>query len=298
MTRPDVSESNVRELQALYREAAADEPGPLLDRSILEAARAELRTTGATQARRQAPWWKGWLPATSAIAAVVIGLSVTWRVMDEQERHLREEMRAAQAEGERAGKAAPAQGPAEAPSVLSAPAPAAEKRTRADSAVVREAPVGVAEPEARPALAAPVIPAAPAAMAPVPADEAVKKGQRAEMNELRDRRDASAAVEAAPGPARQMGKLEAGSVAAGSSREKEADSFARPSAGPVPGSVPGSVAKTVAAPAADAATPEAWLKQIRELRAAGRVAEAAQSLARFRQRYPDFALPDDLLNLK
>ena len=54
MTRPDIPESKVRELQALYREAATDEPGPWLDRSILDAARAELRTTGNISHRRNA----------------------------------------------------------------------------------------------------------------------------------------------------------------------------------------------------------------------------------------------------
>jgi hypothetical protein len=57
-------------------------------------------------------------------------------------------------------------------------------------------------------------------------------------------------------------------------------------------------ADSLALPAPDAATPDAWLKQIRELRAAGRTADAVQSLARFRTRYPDYAVPGDLLNLK
>ena len=47
----------------------------------------------------------------------------------------------------------------------------------------------------------------------------------------------------------------------------------------------------------DLATPEAWLDQIRKLRTSGRNAEAAQSLERFRKRYPDMALPDDLLEV-
>jgi hypothetical protein len=91
MTRSEMPESNRRELQALYREAATDEPGPMLDRSILDAARAELKSAAASNAR-PVPWWKGWLPATTAIAAVVVGVSLTWRVMDEQERQLREEI--------------------------------------------------------------------------------------------------------------------------------------------------------------------------------------------------------------
>jgi len=50
--------------------------------------------------------------------------------------------------------------------------------------------------------------------------------------------------------------------------------------------------------AAEAVTPQAWLQQIRDLRAAGDEAEAARSLSRFRDRYPDFVLPDDLKALK
>ena len=47
----------------------------------------------------------------------------------------------------------------------------------------------------------------------------------------------------------------------------------------------------------DAASPEAWLDQIRKLRAAGRTTEAAQSLERFRKRYPNMEVPDDLLGM-
>lgn len=291
---PVLPEPSVSALHALYHEGAKAEPSLTLDRGILDAARAELRTNGARKEKRQAPWWKGWLPATSAIAAVVVGLSVTWRVMDEQERHLREEMRAVQAEGDRADKGALAQGPAEAQPSLGASASMVEKSRRADSPVAPDARIDAAEPEGKSAPAAIVTPSAPAVMAPVLADEAVKKGQRAEKNELRDRRDAGAAAEAASGPARQAGKPEAGGSVTDFSGEKEAGSIAKRS----DGSAAKSVANSAAAPAADIATPEAWLKRIRELRDTGHVVEAAQSLARFRTRYPDFVLPDDLLKLK
>jgi hypothetical protein len=42
-----------------------------------------------------------------------------------------------------------------------------------------------------------------------------------------------------------------------------------------------------------ARTPEAWLEEIRRLRAQGRDAEAAMELAEFRKRHPDFVLPPD-----
>jgi hypothetical protein len=291
--QPEVPESAVSELHALYREAAHAEPDAMLDRKILDAATAELRGAGATKARRPPPWWKGWLPAASALALALVGVSVTWRVMDQQEIDLRQEMKAAEAVRERAVAApasvAPAQGAAETAPVPRAPAPLAEQKRRAEPAALKDAPPRVPEPAPAPAVPAPAAP-----MSPGIADEALKKSVRSEKEDLRERRDAGASVGAAAGaaasPARQAGKLEAGRPGAASSSEAAADSLAAPTAN--------SAAKSAAAPAADSPSPEAWLKQIRELRAAGRSAEAVQSLARFRARYPDYAVPGDLLNLK
>lgn len=279
---PELPESTVSELQALYREAAQAEPGAMLDRKILDTAQAELRSAAAGKAKRSPSWWKGWMPAASALAIALVGVSITWQVMDEQERDLRREMKAAEGvrEAPVAGSAASAKRAVEAPSLPGISAPEVEKSSRAASVAVKDAPLDMPAP------------AAAAPMAPAVADEALKKSARAENELLRERRDASAATEAARSPARQEGKLEAGSRAidsSSSSGETAVGPFARPTAN--------SAAKSAAAPAVDAATPEAWLKQIRALRAVGRNAEAAQSLARFRARYPDFAVPEDLLNL-
>jgi hypothetical protein len=46
--------------------------------------------------------------------------------------------------------------------------------------------------------------------------------------------------------------------------------------------------------AAVARSPEAWLEDIRRLKAEGRADEAARELAEFRKRYPDYRMPDDL----
>ncbi|NJD35542.1 MAG: hypothetical protein FIA96_12045 [Betaproteobacteria bacterium] len=282
-----VPEPGVSELHALYREAARAEPGPTLDKSILDAAQAELRSAGQSKARRQAPWWKGWLPAASALAIALAGLSLTWRVLDQQERDMRQEMKAAEAvrgpTPEAAHSAAPAQGAADASSLPRVPA-AAEKRRPTESPAIKDAPPGVSE-------VAPIPPpAAPAPTAPAGADEALKKSRSDEKEAPRERRDASPATGATSSPARQAGKLEAGRLGAASGGEAAADALAGPSAN--------RAEKSATLPPPDAATPEAWLQHIRELRAAGRSAEAAQSLARFRERYPDFALPQDLLNPK
>lgn len=292
---PDVPEPTVRDIHALYREAAGAEPGALLDRRILDAARAELEAGNAAKRRGLGwkAWWKAWLPATTAIAAVVVGLSVTWRVMDEQERGVREEMKASGAADETSRKEAPAANTTQAMPATSAPAPAAEKSRSLESKALQNAAPGVAEPAAQPAPSAEprVFPGAeaPAAMAPAAAEVDLKKNRRAESDGLRERRDANIATDSAPVPARQADKLEAqGSAvgAVGTGNEAAAESVPRPAA------------KSLAAPAADAVPPAAWLQQIRELRAAGRDAEAAQSLARFRARYPEFTLPADLADPK
>ncbi len=56
----------------------------------------------------------------------------------------------------------------------------------------------------------------------------------------------------------------------------------------------GSSATGPAGSAADAATPEAWLKLIRDLRDANKLDEARASAKRFKTRHPDFRIPEDL----
>jgi hypothetical protein len=237
-----VPEPVVRELQALYREAANEEPGPALDRRILDAAHAEVQAV--PPARPPRPWWRGWLPVASALAVATVGLSLAWRVIDQQERELREEMNAAAADA-RARKSAPAQLPATAGPPADAPAPARVRGAAAEAA--RDAASDLAQPAAR---------QAPLPAAPAPAAEAATGAQGPDPDQLRERRDARPEAKAAAGTA----------------------------------------ARAAAEAVGDAASPQAWLQQIRDLRAAGRGAEAEQSLARFRARYPDFALPEDLQN--
>lgn len=265
------------ELQALYREVAGDEPGPALDRRILDAARAEVQAVPSARPRQ--PWWRGWLPVTSAIAVAAVGLSLTWRVMDQQERELREEMNAASKADARPAKSMPAEEPAAARSRLDAPASAKFRGAEAEAAR-DSSPDLAAQPAAR---------QAPLPAAPAPADEVATRAQSLDPDSLRERRDARPAAPAAPSAERQAGKLEAKRFGIGG--DTAADALA-PSAAKA---VAGAAARS-AEQAADAATPELWLQQIRDLRTAGRNAEAAQSLARFRTRYPDFVLPEDLLN--
>lgn len=272
MTRPEMPESQVRELQGLYREAATEEPGPSLDRRILDAARADLNAVAASKVQ-PLPWWKGWLPAATALAAVVVGVSLTWRVMDEQERQLREDMQVAPAAGETARQPATDTATAPPPAIADRRSPAA---TNAPVGPKKEAGAA-APPPAAPEPRAFTAPAAPAPAAVMPREVEAKKAARSEVHEMESRRDATM-QDAAPALSRSAPRPEAGRLGASND------------AAGVASSAP--AAKALAE--REAASPEAWLQRIRELRVAGRDAEAAQNLVRFRQRYPDFPLPADL----
>lgn len=285
---PDVPESAINELHALFHEGSDAEPDRKLDQRILAAARADLATVRRTQSRRSVPWWKGWLAPASAIAVAALGLSLGWHVMDEQERDLRREMNAAVSAGKTADggedSAAPEVVTTEArPSInLRSPAkpPAESKAVQNFSSAQQEhAADRVARTQVSPAV---TVPAAPAAVPPVPETEQLNKSGRAAADDLREKRESGDAGNAASGLASRQFKIDA--------KRHDASTSAVTAADLSPSSA--------ASPADEAATPEAWLKRIRELRAEGRNAEAAQSLVRLRLRYPDLVLPDDLINLK
>src|SRR5664279_1721714 len=82
------------ELHALYRQGSAAEPGPLLDQRILAAAKAEL-ASDPRRSRPPRPWWKAVLVPVATVAIGVLGVSLAWRVVDQQERELRAAMNAA-----------------------------------------------------------------------------------------------------------------------------------------------------------------------------------------------------------
>ena len=54
------------------------------------------------------------------------------------------------------------------------------------------------------------------------------------------------------------------------------------------------IASSAGSPQDDATTPEAWLKQIRDLHDANKLDDARASAKRFKARYPEWRVPDDL----
>ena len=115
---------------------------------------------------------------------------------------------------------------------------------------------------------------------PAPAPLMLKKSQPAENDSLQEMRASAMPLQKENEQAKLQGKLEAKKESADFGNNLSAES-------------PAAAARSSLS-SADPATPEAWLKSIRELRDTGHAVEAAQSLARFHTRHPDFVLPDDL----
>jgi len=288
---PDADRREIGELEALYREGSTAEPGPVLDQRILAAAKAEL-ANDHRRSKPSRPWWKVLLVPTATVAIGVLGISLAWRVVDQQERELRATMNAAETQAQ--SPAAPVgTTSAPAPSELAAaPAPSpnsAEARKSRNAAKSGKQPLPVQAPKAFPEqkLEAPASEpqrlAAPASAAPAQAGELALKKSSADVAKETVAEDSAAVASgrAAAAPAAAAPMAAARADRNKGSAEKETSIRAEAAAAPD-----------------DAATPEDWLRHIRELRAAGRDADAAQSLARFRLRYPDHAVPGDLVQPK
>lgn len=291
------------ELQAIYRAAAqdaGDEPDAQIDARILAAARA---ASGERRARRQRPpaaWWKGWLVPVSVTAVAVLGVSLSFRVNEEQVA-----LEAARQMGEAPpasrNETAPPLAPERESTATGAPeradrraekpnaqavgrSPAASVDALPEAAMARPAPAAVAAkkeslqepiPASPPALRAKAVDAPPpAAPAPAPAPAPTLDDRASQA--------AKAAVELRESSARRSHSIE-------SDRALGADAAA---SGVSSQSLP--PARQNEETAALEASPERWLEKIRDLRRANRLAEAQKELDRFRQRYPDFALPADL----
>ena len=267
MTLPTTpSEPSERELHALYHEASDAEPGPLLDRRILAAAKADL-LLDHKRSQRSAPWWKSLLIPATTIAIGVLGVSLTWRVVEQEERELRAITSQMEYGGDAVGEPAPAK-------AVTPPSTITQEKKE-----VRREATAVSPPE---------VPRSS------PAQQEQAQGQVLDSERLAKPAPLAMsppAPTAAPQPASELGESSVAGKAemAAPAAKRRLDD--RPN-------LQTNSAKAASDLADDGATPEAWLKHIRALQSAGREAEAMQSLARFRERYPDHALPADLLDLR
>jgi hypothetical protein len=249
------------DLSRVYSEGAWPEPSRQIDEAILAASR--------RAARARHPILHRWGAPFALAATVVLGVTLALMVSEhESGRELKDFFRYSGPSAERSASGPKREAPPAAAKTEAAPKPDLEPKAE---------PAPAKRPAAPPAAAK--SPASPAAQAlrraDAPSDPERADRVRRELEQLEETRQAR---DAAPRefPAREpQSQTEAaslpGTVASG------------PAAG---------LRGASSAPAARA--PEAWLDDIRKLRAAGRTPEAERELAEFRKRYPEYRLPDDL----
>lgn len=266
------------ELSALWRTAAetgdSAAPPTAVDARILAAARAAVASAPARRRQR----WKDWLAPLSLAAVAVIGVSVTLRVADEDERRQRQEYPR--------DASPPAARPAE---PVSAPA-ASRQLSGQDAASPQPAVSGERRREVPPAreAAAKAFAGAPADAARAEAVVPAPAAPAAPLAPASSRSDELTATRGDVAPRRPPADFAAKAANDGVAREKATNPQASP---------PEAIAESQAnlSRHANPPTPRAWLARIRELRDSGKIDEARASLRRFRETYPDIPLPDDLL---
>ena len=268
-----------KDLAALYREAAGEQPSAGLDARILAAA----RSAAAPPKVATASWIERWKVPFALAATVVLTTTVTLLVRDEEDGRLS----VPESKPELVAKSAPAPRPADA-----APAPV--------PAIVAERDARQLETQGTTAARNETLAAKKEAPAP---DSAQPAGS-------------GAAEQNAPAVARSADELRSEPVKAQASPERSrvetevASSAARPAApaaaapramtaapAPAPAPAPAQSFGAKRANGAEGAgtrTPEKWLAEIRKLKQEGKAAEAEASLVEFRKRYPQYQLPDDL----
>ena len=253
----------------IYREASSEEPPAALDAAILDAARKQV---AKPERHARSPWLR-WMAPASAIATLVLGVSIALLVEREQPETTRDmsihPIRSLQSPS----TARTTESDLPKPADSLAPEMTAKPEVPAPTAPLR-APTATSPaqaPAALPAPAAPVLAPRPAEVAPAAA-QAFPAESRAK------------AVES---------KLSAPGAAA------ESNAAADSALGGPGAAAPAAPAAAVRlAPLRQQATqrsPEAWLADISRLRREGRDKEAAEQLAEFRIAYPAYAVPENLL---
>jgi len=261
MSDPDLRDPR---LDQAYRELPGDEPPPEVDERIRAAAHRAVGARPQSLEARQRSWASRWRVPLSLAATVVLAVTLTVMVLEEERPAFR---------------SAPVFAPTpSAPTILedrAPPSPAAEAAKRADTgptpAPARRAPAS-AEPQPP-----------PAADAAVPAATPQLQKLETRQQPLEESRPAPAAPAATPAPPKPSPLAAPPATPSGAS-----DSLSRERAA---GERP---ARAMRSAPQVARSPEEWIEEIRRLKAQGRDADAAAELAEFRRRHPEYPLPVDL----
>jgi hypothetical protein len=245
-----------QELSRVYREGAWPESRQQLDDAIVEA------TRRAARARRSKSlvWRLG--PPFALTAVVVAASSLALRIYEEQVPTI-----SLPAASKRvAPRVQPAPRPAEESKALAEALPAPKSEPALSPGPIQEPPA----PKPAPVQTAPV----GSAFAPKREPPVVRRtdAPQHEFNQIQSAR----VVEAAPA------RLPPSQIAAPAVQAPDA------------GAASGATAVAARAPIVLERTPQAWIDDIRKLKAQARAEDAERELAAFAKRYPDYQLPEDL----
>jgi hypothetical protein len=286
-----------------YRELGRDDVPPDLDRRVLAEARAAVADGGATRSRS----WLRWSAPVALAASVVLVIAVVIESPVQDETlliHPASEESAQARQQEPEPQIVPEQPPAATTTTTTvrpaAPPPASAakaERKRADRApVVEEVRVNAQAPREQSFATTPVavdsvaVDSAEAQLAaerPAPA-------MRTQTTAVRNEADRTAGLEDSSAKASASTELQ--EIAVTGTRQRRS---AGRTAGPR-NTISGSAFES--RPAADAdveqTDPAKWLEEIRDLRRAGKTAEADAAWERFREAFPDFPVAQDDVALK
>jgi len=248
-------------LARIYRETSNEEPPAALDRAILAAARREAAKPERSRDTQWRSFWSRWRVPASAIATLVLGVSIALLVKRERPEPID-------------GVVVPEPPRVQSPLRALEPAKPAERAAGADNKKEdAQARVPAAPERARTAPAPRPAQAAPSAAEAFP-DERRAKTEESKTSLPQAATRSNAARDSALGGA----------------------GVAAPRTPAATAPAPATTGRP--APLREQALqhpPEAWLEEIRRLKRAGRDKEAADELAQFRKAYPAYALPEKLL---
>ncbi len=253
-----MSKPRDRELSRIYRDADAPEPPQRIDDAILAASR---RAAGAGPRSARTGLARRWQVPVALAATVILTVTLTLMVFEQPN-----ELETMQSLPVIREPAAPGAGaPAQSPSAESRPAAPAPAKPMPKAATRRDAGGERAGERSDQGTGA------PAFVPDVPRASEV-------MRESRPLREPQRIPPQTTQPAPAAAVLKAGPVQGAS---PALQGGARDEAG-----------RSLSAETGER-SPQAWLEDIRRLKAQGRMPEAERELAAFKRRYPDFRLPED-----
>ncbi|WP_300451969.1 hypothetical protein [Accumulibacter sp.] len=258
-------------LSALYRQFSVAEPSAALDQRVLAAARAALADH---RVPLRGSWWSRW--RTSLALATTLVLSLTLALLHERQPAYRSTPPTSEPTLPEVRRDAPSDPLAEragpTPATVSAvPAAALQKPSAASGKIAPSSPAGASENEA------------PAAARSTAESASPKQDERQVWPAAPAATSAEAKRESPwPAPVESTAGV------------KERGETARPTAARSSSVLRDTSPAPAESSVDQARSPAVWLDEIRALRRAGQIEEAARQLREFRRAHPDYPLPDDL----